>query len=142
MNIKNEKTHHCNGGCGGADKPKDCNKDGCGRCCKGKNHSNFDENETEFLLDLLEKNFLPFIYNNTENEIIYIENSETSAEKIKLNSKIIEKFQKLEFLTIDFDYALDDFSYEDYCRYLKNEQITKGSISITNKCFDMFLKKG
>ena len=126
--------------CNKKEKPKDCKGDSCGRCC-GNSCANNRNNE--FLIILLEKQFLPCLF--IDDKIIYKENEYTNEEEINSFYNTILSFSNLGYLTIDTDEELDEFSYLDYSDIFKsmnvdNTEVTKGTLSITQKCIDVFTK--
>ena len=135
MSTHSSHCTSCNG-CNKANKPKDCKGDGCGRCCKG-------QKKNEFLLILLERQFLPFVY--SDEEIFFKENEATTKDEIEEFRYTITSFLSLEYLTIDFNVELDEYSYTDYNNIsnlfnISDKGLKKGTISITQKCFDTFIK--
>lgn len=138
-----DKSHSCTNcdGCNNKTKPKDCQNNGCGRCCGG----NCDGKKTNsFLLILLEKQFLPFLY--SDEIIIFKENYDTNLSEILEFANIIKECEMLEYLTLDYDIELDEFSYLDYenisnLQEYKNISFKKGTIAITKKCIDVFMNK-
>ena len=136
MSCNSGHCTNCNG-CNKADKPKDCKGNSCGRCCnKQKNN--------DFLLILLEKQFLPFVY--VDDEVFYKNNATSTKAEIKQFQETITLFNSLGYLTIDYNIELDEYSYLDYNNIfdlfnMNKENIKKGTISITQKCFDTFIKK-
>ncbi len=140
-------SHSCDG-CSKKNKPSDCKSDGCGRCCQGQCSSKSNELEREFLLTLLERSFLPFVYIELGEEkiIIYKSCSESSALQISSYAQIIDKFHSLGYLTLDFGDELDEYSYEDYASFDASELTLgqkysqkRGSIAITEKCYKQFI---
>ncbi len=127
---------NCSGceGCQGKEKPKDCKGNSCGTCC-GNNR----EYEEKFLIDLLEKYFLPFVHSQ-ENGVcsyIYKDSKMTTEEEVLIYQKIIKKYETLGFLTLDYNIALDEYSYKDY-EFEFNQIFKRGSIAITKECISYY----
>ena len=124
-------------GCNNVFKPKNCPSNGCGRCCRLNK-----ETETEFINELLEVNYLPCLFFTYENIVhcIYKLEKNTSLVKIKAINEIITKLNNLDYVSLDIDVELDEYSYHDYSNFNVNDylgiedniNIIKGSLSITD----------
>ncbi len=141
--MNKELKHNCSSNCTGCNKknkPKDCKSDGCTKCCSFKCHSPYNDLEKDFLINLLEKNFLPFIYLIDVDSIIYKHNKDTSIAEIKIYEQIIRNFEKTKILTIDFDFELDEYSYFDYLDYdiYNSNEFRRGCIAISEEGFNKF----
>lgn len=129
------------GGCNKKDKPKDCKSDGCGKCCGGSCSSlGTKQAESEFLVTLLERHFLPVIF--CENKIVYMEENKDRS-KLQSYDTIINKFEKQNYLTVDRE-SLDEYSYMDYKEIIEEflieeKEVKYGSLGVTKFALDTFL---
>lgn len=104
---------------------------GCSGGCCGGNHgccsqnTTFTQPERDFLLTLLERQFLPmaqFVVTSTKtHELemvalspVHFERPETTMEEAKATADMILHLEELGLLTVDIDESLDDGSYEVY----------------------------
>lgn len=137
MSGKHNGCSSC-GGCANKIKPSDCMSNGCGRCC-GNSCKKVDSNS--FLMLLRERQFLPFIH--VGEQIIFKENEWVTEQEQDVNASEIRKYEQLNYLTLDWEDSLDEYSYSDYNKellYLEEQGKIhgKGTIAITQHCIDSF----
>ncbi len=116
-----DDTHSCGcanhdscGGCGGGG----CSSGGCG-------HQTFTQEERTFLLDLLERHFLPmaqFVVKSSQNHDfemvalspVYLTDPKATMAEIRTTGDMLCALEDQGLLTLDFDIPLDPMSYEIY----------------------------
>ncbi len=132
-------------------KKIDCKQDHCGKCCGNKNgcmsHNDYqlDNDDIKFLIDLLSKYYLPFIQvvsddkiDNIEN-IIYLDDDIDNDEIIKKNKEMLKKLNSYNFINIDYNIALDEYSYTHYHNIEKSTtNIKRGSLEVSDTCLNTF----
>ncbi len=102
------------------------NRGGCGGggCCQAQRGA-FTPQEREFLLNLLERQFLPmaqFVVTSTQTHEfemvalspVYLEQRDDTMEVVRERGDMIHNLEHQGLLTLDFDIPLDPLSYEIY----------------------------
>lgn len=121
MSHHHDDTHQdhgcgCSGGCCGG---------GGGGCCGGGEVVTFSQQEREFLLTLMERQFLPMVQFVVKSSIthefemvalspVYMEQSTATMAEVHQTADMLLRLEELGLLTLDFDIPLDPMSYEVY----------------------------